>query len=497
MRKRCGMLALLLLAFLLLGGPPLPAAVDASGGSQTAAKPATVKVEKGPLHVEVAAKGVFEAEEMTEVVLRPEVWTSFQVLKAIEHGTPVKKGDVLLTLDPDKLDRALRDLEADRYLSDLSLKQAEEELAAAEKLLPLDVAGAELAKKYADEDLKRYMEVDRPMIEKGMQFLAKSSADLVEYAKEELRQLEKMYKAKDLTEETEEIILRRQRNELEAAQFKLKDAEWMRDRTLNVTLPRRDQTVNETAQKQAITLEKAKATLPMSLAQKKLSLDKLRYEKGKAAEKFKQMQSDRELLTVKSPADGIVYYGKCSRGQWTTSSSMAEKLHRGGSVMPEEVIFTVVKPRPLIARATIEEKDLHFVKKGMTGKASAAAFPDLKLPVTVSNVAGVPLSAGSFELKLTVNLPKDAESLMPGMTCSIKLAAYHKDDALTVPVSAVFTDEGDEDHPYVYVAGKDGKSEKRGVTIGKKTASKAEILQGLAAGDEILAEKPDGKKGTP
>jgi HlyD family secretion protein len=495
MRQRVGVIGCLVAAVLILGVPPLPAAGPLFKQAAPAGKPATHKVENGPFRVELSLKGVLEAEEMTEVVLRPESWTSLSVLKAVDHGRLVKKGETIITLDPEKIDRAIRDMEADRYLAELSLKQAEEELALLEKSTPLDLSAAELAKRYADEDLKRYKEQDRPESVKTSEFTVRNMANFLEYAKEELRQLEKMYKAKDLTEETEEIILKRQRHQVETADFQFKHAEYLREHTLKVDLPRRDRTYEETAQKQALSLEKAKITLPMALTQKKLSLDKLRYEQGKTAEKLKQLQKDRELFVVKSPADGVLYYGKCSRGQWTSAAVMGEKLRRGGNIMPEEVVATIVKPRPVFVRASVEEKDVQYLKPGLAGKVTPTAFPDLKLPATVADFSTVPIASGTFEAKLKIALDKEPDVLMPGLACSVKLIAYQKEDALTVPSGAVFADDGDEEHSYVYLVGKDGKHEKRPVTVGKKTAAKTEILQGLQAGDEILTEKPEAKKG--
>ena len=501
MRQRVGVISCLIAAVLILGVPPLPAAGPLFKQAAPAGKPATHKVEKGPFRVEIALKGVLEAAEMTEVILRPETWTSLSVLKAVEHGTTVKKGDTIITLDPEKIDRAIRDMEADRYLAELSLKLAEEDLTFLEKSTPLDLAAAELAKKYADEDLKRYKEQDRAELVKNAEFMVRNMTNFLDYSKEELRQLEKMYKAKDLTEETEEIVLKRQRHAVETADHQLKAAEHQRDRTIKVDLPRRDHSLEETAQKQVLTLEKAKITLPMNVTQKKLGLDKLRYEHGKTAEKLKQLQKDRELFVVKSPADGVVYYGKCTRGQWSSASALSEKLRRGGNIMPEEVIVTIVKPRPVFIRATVEEKDVQYMKPGLVGKATVTAFPELKLPVAVTDFSTVPIAPGSFEAKLKITLDKEPDVLMPGLATTVKLIAYQKEDALTVPASAVFSDEGDEDHSYVYLAGKDGKPEKRPVTVGKKSGAKAEILDGLHAGDEILAEKPDAKaeakKGTP
>ncbi len=64
-----------------------------------------------------------------------------------------------------------------------------------------------------------------------------------------------MYRSKDLTEETEEIILRRQRFQVESGEFSLKDAQLHRHQTVKVDLPRQEQHVRENAVKVAIELE--------------------------------------------------------------------------------------------------------------------------------------------------------------------------------------------------------------------------------------------------
>ena len=79
------------------------------------------------------------------------------------------------------------------------------------------------------------------------------------------------------------------------------------------------------------------------------------------------------------------------------------------------------------------------------------------------------------------------------MACSVKLFLYRKEDALTVPATAVFEDDwADALTHYVYLAkpDKDGKYPRRPVKIGKSAGGKTEILDGLAEGDEILTSKP-------
>jgi len=478
--------------------PEKPAAKskdEPSADKSSIAAPTIVKVEKGPFKVDVTLTGVFESARMSEVAVKPKAWSMPLVVeKAVELGTPVKQGDILVELDREKIDKAIQDAEVELTLGELSLKHAEEELPVLEKLLPIDLAAAERAKTHADEDLARFLEIDRPNSEKMAQFSVKSAVEYLEYAKEELRQLEKMYRSKDLTEETEEIILRRTRFQVESSEFRLKEAELRRDATLKVELPRQQIKVGEAAVRQALDLQKARATLPLALNQKRLGLAKLKHDQSRATEKLADLRRDRDALTVHAPAGGLVYYGRNEHGNWPGAASMSSKLRKGGVVTADEVLITVVAPRPLIVRGAVEEKDLHSLagRDELKGRATPAADPTLSLPARLTSLTPVPREAGKFELIADVELGPDAALIKPGMACSLKFATYRAQDALTVPSSAVSEDESDDGTMthVVYLPGKQGKPEKRTVKTGKTAGGKTEILTGLRTGDEVLGSKP-------
>ncbi len=465
--------------------PPKATKATAPG----AIKPPTFKVEKAPFRVEVSLKGVFESGTMTEVSIKPEVYGgmlgSLTVTKAAELGSSVKKGDVLLTLDTEKIDKSIRDLEAEQQLADLAIRQAELELPILERSTPIDLAAAERAKQRADEDLNKFLSVDKPLSAESAHQMVRTSANMLEYQEEELKQLQKMYR-KDLTEETEEIILKRQRNQVEQARFNLRVMENRRDQTLKVELPRREQDMKDATVKAAISWDRARETLPLALNQKRLALEKAKYERGKGAERLANLKKDRELFVVKSPADGIVYYGRCVQGNWPTAASLVNKLQKGGSISSEEVFMTIVQPRPLTVRATADEKEVGQIGAGTTCHVSPTAAPDTKLSGKIEKVGTVPVG-GSFEVRVTVDTGDAA--LMPGMTCTVKAVPYLREEALAVPAVAVFEDELHDGKHYVYRAGANGP-EKRPVVIGKRAGGRVEITGGLKAGDEILLAKP-------
>src|SRR5262249_30391925 len=318
---------------------------DAAGPSSPASRPATTRAVKGPFQIEVILSGVFEAPRMSEVSIRPKAWTSPLVVdRAIEHGTPVKKGDILVELDREGIDKAIGDAEVENSLTELALKQAAEELPILEKGLPVDLAAAERSRTQAEQDLKRFLEIDRPHSVKSAEFSVKRATESLEYAKEELRQLEKMYRSKDLTEETEEIILRRQRFQVEAGEFLLREAELRGEQTLKIDLPRQEQRTREGAIRSSIDLEKARAMLPLNLNQKRLNLAKLEHDRARGTEKLADLRHDRDVMTIHAPTDGLVYYGQGDRGRWTTAAVMAAKLRKGGVRRPNEVFIPVVAP---------------------------------------------------------------------------------------------------------------------------------------------------------
>ncbi len=459
----------------------------AKGAKKPPAKPSTHKVKRGPFKIEAQLKGVFEARNMTEVIFRPEAWATLVVHKAVEQGTRVKAGDVLIALDTKKIDEAIRDMENARSLSDVGFKLMKEEAAELEKTVPLDLAAAERAGRHSVEDLERYARVDRALSIKQTRQGLKSAEQWLANAEEELKQLEKMYEADDLTEETEEIILKRQRHAVERARLGLEVRRAATDKALNVDLPRRDVSTKEAARRQALALEKARATLPMSLTKKRLEIEKAERARKKAAEKLAKTKRDRETMIVRSPVDGIVYYGRCVRGNWP---SLATSLARGTAVKAHSAVLTIVRTRPMFVRAPVPEKLLARVREGLEGKATPAAFPDARLRARVLTVTTAPVAAGKFEARLSFDDAAGAARLVPGMSCTVKLVSYIKKDALTVPAAAVFSDDFDEDRKFVYLRKKDGGHEKRFVSVGKKTDKKAEIVEGLGEGDVVLLEKP-------
>ena len=453
-------------------------------------KPETHKVVREPFVIKLSLDGVFEAQRMHELLLRPEAWSSYKVESAVEHGDRVDKGQVVVRFETDDLDREIADLKRDLALETLTLKVTELELRTLEELTPMNVAVVKRRQKHNEEDRRYYMETEAPLSRRTADIILEQSRQTLEYQQEELEQLEKMYKEDDLTEETEEIVLRRARSAVERAQFLFDRAKIFYERTVEVELPRQKIAIEEDAERTSLESELLQVTLPLRLEQARVAVEAAKVAKQRSEERLADLEADHKLMTIKAPAEGIVYYGRCVDGKWRRGSS-AESLRRQGSISANDVFMTIVEPRPMDIRATVDQEHLADVRPGLKGIATSDAVPMLKLPVRLDRIARIPSEGTDFDAVFRVSLDLEADSLMPGMTCKMEFTPYRQRRALVVPVKSVFTDDWNLNRQYVWLYRKGAEPRRQTVVLGRTTDEKAEVLEGLEADDEILLKAPE------
>jgi len=481
---------------LLTGGSP---AGITSAWAQEPAKPAaekaadtkpveTVTVEKGRFEVVFEAKGDFDPVDATVVQHKPEQWAQpLEIVRIVPHGTRVNAGDVLVELDTEKLDRAIADLDLDLAVGEKTLEIARRDLPVTEALQPLELADAERDTLAATEDLARFLAIGRTLAEDSARFRLKASEEQLKYAREELRQLEKMYKDKDLTEETEEMILQRTRFEVESGEFNLRRAGVDAEAALTFEAPRKEAALKDAAEKAKLALEKTRATSALSLEQKRLGLKKAERDRVEAVRKMRDLQQDRAGIPLKAPRSGIVYYGRQQDGAWTTAAVAAKALV-GQGVPVGDLVFTVVDPERVAFRVKVDEKDLHLLAAGLKGRVELAGFPDAEGTVALESATLVPRD-GKVDARFAVTVPAGGVKPLPGMTGSARCQVYSRSDAVTLPASAIFRD--DDGRKIVWLPGKDGAAaEKRVVKTGRTSGGKTEILEGIAAGDVVRSSRP-------
>jgi len=454
-------------------------------------------VAKGRLQVVVPLEGVFVAGRMHEVCLHPETWTELQVVEAVEHGCEVRKGDLLAKLDRRKIVQKIQDERAARKQAELAIEQLRAELRVLEPSVPVELAASERAKRNAAVDLENFLAIGRDLAARSTDMQVQYSEMRVDFSKDELIQLEKMYEADDLTEETEELILKRTRRQLELAQFSLEIVRTNRDQVLQIRLPRQEDDLRESVKQTEVALNKVRTTLPLKLTKMKLDLDKKEYELAKATRELEKLEHDVELHTVLAPADGVVYFGSCVDGEWTSAGDMRTKLKRGGTLAAHEVFITIIEPERLAVRVSVSEKALNSLTTATECQVQPVARPGKRLTARIEKIVPIPGADGKFSamVKLEDQGPAAQElHLVPGMKCKVKAIVYDEDGLLIVPTKALHTDEFDDQQHFVNLVNDDGAHSRRDVAVGQRAEKAVEITNGLAEGDKILLDSASGDK---
>ena len=165
--------------------------------------------KEGDKPAEVTLNGVFEAVQATELAAETEELTSLKIRKIVPHGATVRQGQTVVAFESEDIDKQIRDAERALQLAELDLEAAEFNFEQFQKIQELDRAAAERAWKAARQSHDNYVRVDRDRSVLSAEFSLKSSQASFDNAAEELKQLEQMYKEDELTEESEEIVLKR------------------------------------------------------------------------------------------------------------------------------------------------------------------------------------------------------------------------------------------------------------------------------------------------
>ncbi len=371
----------------------------------------------------VRVDGVFEATEQAEISVDSEQVSSWEIKKLADHGSTITEGQNVVVFETEDIDKQLKKAETDLRLATLSLEDdefAHDQFLETQKL---DRQAAERTRKNAKQDYDNFVQVDRDREVLSAKFNLKSWLSSLENAQEELEQLEQMYLEDDLTEASEEIVLKRAEQAVESAQFRFDSAEISSERAISQTLPQSIANAEQTLAKAELAYEKAIRDLDSARKRRDIELQTKRDALKEQSDKRDELKQERKRIAITAPLSGIVLHGELTRGRLSEKPS---QLEEGSKVTPKQVIATIADPQNLRIRLTLDEAKLYLVKPEKTCKITCEAFPDFTASGTVKSVSEVGYAAGKFDAVVEFKLPKDSPALMPTMNCHLDFEVAKK-----------------------------------------------------------------------
>lgn len=465
-----------LLAVALVATVVLPAAADKP-------QPTSVVAEEGVFGAAVSVDLRLAPIDVVEIQIETKRYGGpFEIVEARSTGV-VRAGDTLIRFDPTEIDRQIERERIDLELASTKFEDAEVNYAQTMDKLRLGVEEAQRGERIAREELERWLKVERDLriqeAEQGLEW----SRDGIQNQEEELAQLEKMYQEDELTEETEEIVLRRTRRSLERSRRSLAFRETRHAWFLETVLPREDENLKTALAKAVLKLERETKTLELEKRAADLGRSKARLDLDAKKRALAELEEDREQMALKAPRDGMCVAGSFSGGKWQGIGEGETAYEAGDKVKANQVLYTLFTPDHLRLVGTVGQDDLDDVVAGQPVWFENSVAADEMFRAEVERVARFPRDD---KYEVWMRLDRGDARFQAGQKVKATVLGKTAPVAVHVPVKAVAR-EGKK--AWVHVATDEGflwREVETGDTIGDRIA----VKKGLAAGERVQAEAP-------
>ena len=353
--------------------PAAPSATDsnpASGSSSAASKNA------------VTCDGVFVPGEFDTLSLWPEAYRGeLLLLRVLPPGTMVDEGTVVAELDTESLDEELAD--ARRALASKRIAHAGllERNAIAAESAASKLVRAEAALFRARRGLAGLEKEEREFQTRQDELARRREQSWVDDQKDELAQLQAMYEADELTDETEEIVLKRSERALALTLDSNALSEDRRQYADETTRAFALEARREDVAKKGEDLAHQKRMQTLEAATRADAEARSLAELDKKERHVAELERDRELLTLRAPRAGRLLHGGIAAHR---SGAALPKHERGGTLRPRADAFLIADPDALAVALDVSETERDALADGSSVTVKPVACDDCELSGTLS-----------------------------------------------------------------------------------------------------------------
>ncbi len=441
-------------------------------------------VRPSTLSLSFDADGVFEPVAPFKVRFALRQYDgSLVVRRAVADGATVAKGDLLLAIDTDPIDRQIAAAASAVEVARAGVTKAESDVALGEKADALAMDTAKQSAADAEAGLKRYDQTDAPNAVVAAGLPAKEVDAALDDATDELDQLRQMYKSEDLSNQTADIVLKRAVRQQDVYRTMDRVAKVLADRATTYEPAVRRHAMGAGVAAEAQSVDALAASQAVARVRRAAALTAARAAAADADRARAELDRDRAALTVTSPVDGVVVYGSFADKAWQPLAP--DRLAADQKVQSNQTLMTVYQPGRLAVMTACGEARLRLMSPGTPVTVRAAVVPEASYAGTCGTTVDLPASARrDATVDVPVTLPAVDPRIVPGMFAAVEVDAPPAAGVLTVPATAVF-------HGRVCVRASDGTVAVRPVTLGQAVNGKDEVRAGLHDGDVVLTTYKD------
>lgn len=442
-------------------------------------------VREGPLTISVTQAGTLKAKD--QVILKNEVEGQAQIIFLIEEGTVVKEGDLLVELDASQLVDGRVDQLIQVQNSEATFISDRENLEVVKNQAESDVSAARLAYQFAQEDLKKYVEGDYPMLVKEAEAKIALSMSEQSRTKEQLLGSQRLLDEGFLTSiefDEDKATAERAQLDLELAQSSLA---LLKDYTYTRQMTELQSAIEEA--ERALRRAELKASADVVQAEAKLRAGESEFARQK--DKLAKLDEQIKKAKIYAPSGGLVIHATTADGGGWRSRN--EPLDEGQTVRERQELIYLPTANEMTAEVRVHESNLNKIKTGMGVRITIDALPEQSFTGHITRIAPLPDAQSSFmnpdlkEYVTQIEIEGSNPNLRTGMTCQAEIMVAKFDKATYVPVQSVFMVKG---KPTAFISTGGGGYEERPVEIGLDNNRMLQIASGLKPGENVLMTPP-------
>lgn len=484
-----GIVVKLLVPVLAVGGIGAASAVMMTGGEGSSGFVTTSDIsraQRGGFEITTLATGELVAKNSVEIRSRVESTTS--VVEVVSEGQRVQKGDVLVRLNSEEIANEI----AEEELRVLEATSSFEAAKTAEKIQISDNASALLTAEtqltIAKLSLEQWREGD---VAKQRQ----SNQLQVEKAEKDLTRLSEKYENSQMLFEQEFLSKDElDRDEIAFIQAKATLAEAKLDLEVYETYQYiKDRTQFELDVKQAESkLERVREENEINLRDKEARTVSQQRQLQMREERLAKEKAQFEACTIIAPSAGLVVYGSSTEsGRFRAQNEGSISV--GTQVRNNDLMLVLPDTSEMVANVKVHESLAGRIRPGQPATITIEAIDEVVHGV-VDSIGILAESSGwrdpnlrEYTVKIALIKSDASSKIKPTMRCEAKITLGEVEDALVIPLPAVFNEGAVR---FVYVP-EGSRYVRRPVTTNRMSDTNVEIMGGLEAGESVLLREPE------
>jgi multidrug efflux pump subunit AcrA (membrane-fusion protein) len=454
-------------------------------GPEIAGVPAA-PVTRGSLVVTVNESGEVEAEKRK--IIRNELHWPVVIKSVVPDGTVVEQGDLIIEFECKELIDALRKQELTYSRASNEHIHARNNLELKREEVERKLTKARDAVADAERDYKRYVDAEWPIklgeAETEIRIAQRNKA----VAQDQLELKLRVNQDEVLKGLYSDKVIESARFEVEKQQLALDKAEDQLQMLKKFDDPRQRRRLQNAIKDAKLQLLRAELEVRNEIQKAEADLKAKKLALGAEKEQLDKLREDEMKLKRVAEEDGLVVYDTARR-HWQTPIEIAV----GETIDRKQQLMIIPELETLQVKTKIFEAMYNQVQEGAEATVRLDTDPDNAHPAKVTWVAPLAnqqhwFNPGVKVFDVIVKFDEMPKGLKPNMTARVSIVTARLDDALSVPIAAVFTD----DKATYCWKHNGGDPVKTRIEVGKSNESRVQVLAGLGEDDQVLLIPPAG-----